>query len=53
LPETQLEEMIGNSELPLRVPNEVPTTSFRSAEELRTLRDEIDPKGMRLRPASE
>jgi glutaconate CoA-transferase, subunit B len=48
-PGVRLEEMIENTGFPLQIPNAIPTTPLPGAEELRLLREEIDPKGVHLR----
>ena len=48
-PGNRMEEVVENTEFPLLVPKEVPVTALPTAEELRLLREEIDPKGVYLR----
>jgi acyl CoA:acetate/3-ketoacid CoA transferase beta subunit len=48
-PGIRLEDLVENTGFPLQIPNEIPTTPLPSAEELRLLREEIDPKGMHLK----
>jgi acyl CoA:acetate/3-ketoacid CoA transferase beta subunit len=48
-PGIRLEELIENTGFPLHIPNDIPTTPLPSAEELRLLREEIDPKGAHLK----
>ena len=48
-PGIRLEELIENTGFPLHIPKEVPTTPLPTAEELRLLREEIDPKGVHLK----
>lgn len=48
-PGVHLEELKENTGFPLHIPNRVPTTPIPTAEELRLLREEIDPKGVYLR----
>jgi len=48
-PGIRLEELVENTGFPLHIPNDIPTTPLPSAEELRLLREEIDPKGMHLK----
>ena len=48
-PGIRLEELVANTGFPLHIPNEVPTTPLPTAEELRLLREEIDPKGVHLK----
>jgi glutaconate CoA-transferase subunit B len=47
-PGVGLEDVLGNTGFPLQVPDELPTTLLPTAEELRLLREEIDPKGVYL-----
>jgi glutaconate CoA-transferase subunit B len=47
-PMVGLEEVLENTGFPLLIPAKVPVTPLPSAEEVRLLRDEIDPKGMYL-----
>ena len=44
-----LEELKANTGFPLHIPNDIPTTPLPSAEELRLLREEIDPTGVHLK----
>lgn len=48
-PGNRVEEVVENTGFPLQVPKEVPVTALPTAEELRLLREEIDPKGVYLR----
>ncbi len=48
-PGVRLEELIENTGFPLQIPKELPTTPLPTAEELRLLREEIDPKGTHLK----
>ncbi|HXJ17228.1 MAG TPA: CoA-transferase [Candidatus Polarisedimenticolia bacterium] len=48
-PGTRLEEVIENTGFALQIPKEVPATPLPTAEELRLLREEIDPKGVHLK----
>jgi acyl CoA:acetate/3-ketoacid CoA transferase beta subunit len=48
-PLARLEDVVENTGFPLQIPKEVPTTPLPSQEELRLLREEIDPKGVYLR----
>ena len=48
-PGNRVEEVVENTGFPLLVPKEVPITALPTAEELRLLREEIDPKGVYLR----
>ena len=48
-PLSRLEDVVENTGFPLHIPKEVPTTPTPSEEELRLLREEIDPKGVFLR----
>jgi acyl CoA:acetate/3-ketoacid CoA transferase beta subunit len=48
-PGIRLEDLIENTGFPLHIPNDIPTTPLPSAEELRLLREEIDPKGLHLK----
>lgn len=47
-PGVRPEKLIENTGFPLHIPNEVPATPLPTAEELRLLREEIDPKGVYL-----
>ena len=48
-PGVGLEELKANTGFPLHIPNEIATTPLPTAEELRLLREEIDPKGVHLK----
>jgi acyl CoA:acetate/3-ketoacid CoA transferase beta subunit len=48
-PGIRLEELVENTGFSLHIPNDIPTTPLPSAEELRLLREEIDPKCVYLR----
>src|SRR2546422_5920788 len=48
-PMVGLKEVLEKTGFPLQVPTEVPATPIPSAEEVRLLREEIDPKGVYLR----
>ena len=48
-PGVRLEDLIENTGFPLHIPTDVPTTPLPTAEELRLLREEIDPKGVHLK----
>lgn len=48
-PGIRVEELIENTGFPLHIPSEVPTTPLPTAEQLRLLREEIDPKGVHLK----
>jgi acyl CoA:acetate/3-ketoacid CoA transferase beta subunit len=48
-PGIRLEDLVENTGFPLQIPNKIPTTPLPSAEELRLLREEIDPKGTHLK----
>jgi acyl CoA:acetate/3-ketoacid CoA transferase beta subunit len=48
-PVVRLEDVVENTGFPLQIPEEVPITPAPTAEELRLLREEIDPKGVYLR----
>jgi acyl CoA:acetate/3-ketoacid CoA transferase beta subunit len=48
-PGIRLEELVENTGFPLHIPNDIPTTPLPSAEELRLLREEIDPEGLHLK----
>jgi acyl CoA:acetate/3-ketoacid CoA transferase beta subunit len=48
-PGIRLEELVENTGFPLHIPNDIPTTPLPSTEELRLLREEIDPKGLHLK----
>jgi len=45
----RLEDVVENTGFALHIPQEVPSTPLPSEEELRLLREEIDPKGVYLR----
>jgi glutaconate CoA-transferase subunit B len=47
-PGTSLADLLANTEMPLEVPEDVPATPLPSGEELRLLREEIDPRGVYL-----
>ena len=47
-PGISLEDVIENTGFPLRIPNPVPATPLPTPEELRLLREEIDPKNVYL-----
>jgi glutaconate CoA-transferase subunit B len=47
-PGVTLEDVLANTGFPLQVPDSLPTTDLPSAEELRLLREEIDPKSVYL-----
>jgi len=47
-PGVTLDEVLANTGFALDVPDSVPATELPSAEQLRLLRDEIDPKGVYL-----
>ena len=48
-PLARLEDVVENTGFPLKIPREVPPTPLPSQEELRLLREEIDPTGVYLR----
>src|SRR5438445_9624250 len=48
-PLARLEDVVENTGFPLHIPKDVPPTPLPSQEELRLLREEIDPKGVYLR----
>ena len=48
-PGIRVEELVENTGFPLQIPNEIPTTPLPSAEDLRLLREEIDPNGVHLK----
>jgi len=48
-PQVRLEDVVENTGFSLRIPKEVPLTPLPSEEELRLLREEIDPQGVYLR----
>ena len=41
-------DVLANTGFPLAVPSDIPPTPLPSIEELRLLREEIDPKGVYL-----
>lgn len=47
-PGVSLEDVLANTGMPLEVPKDLPITPLPSANELRLLREEIDPKGVYL-----
>jgi len=47
-PIVRLEEVLENTGFPLHIPKEVPATPLPTAEEVRLLQKEIDPKGIYL-----
>jgi glutaconate CoA-transferase subunit B len=47
-PGVTLEDVLANTGFALDVPKDVPATPLPTAEELRHLREEIDPKGVYL-----
>ena len=47
-PGTSLEDVLANTGFALEVPKSVATTPLPTAEELRLLREEIDPKSVYL-----
>lgn len=47
-PGTSLADLLANTEMPLEVPEDVPATPLPAGEELRLLREEIDPRGVYL-----
>jgi glutaconate CoA-transferase subunit B len=47
-PGISLEDVLANTEMPLEVPVDIPATPLPSANELRLLREEIDPQGVYL-----
>jgi len=47
-PIVRLEEVLENTGFPLHIPKEVPATPLPTAEEVRLLQEEIDPKGIYL-----
>jgi len=47
-PGVDLEDVLANTGFPLQVPDVVPLTPLPTAEELRLLRHEIDPKSVYL-----
>jgi glutaconate CoA-transferase, subunit B len=48
-PGVSLESLVENTGFPLQIPKEVPATPLPTAEQLRILREEIDPKGLQLK----
>jgi acyl CoA:acetate/3-ketoacid CoA transferase beta subunit len=48
-PGVRLEELIENTGFPFQIPKDVPTTLLPTDEELRLLREEIDPRGVHLK----
>ena len=48
-PGIRVEELVENTGFPLHIPSDIPTTPLPSGEELRLLREEIDPKGAHLK----
>jgi glutaconate CoA-transferase subunit B len=48
-PGVRVEELIENTGFPLHIPDEVPTTPLPTPEQLRLLREEIDPRGVHLK----
>jgi acyl CoA:acetate/3-ketoacid CoA transferase beta subunit len=48
-PGVGVEELIGHTGFPLQIPKVIPATPLPTAEELRLLREEIDPKGVHLK----
>ena len=48
-PVVRLEDVVENTGFPLHIPKQVPITPLPTAEELRLLREEIDPEGVYLR----
>jgi len=48
-PQVRLEDVVENTGFSLQIPKEVPVTPPPSGEELRLLREEIDPKCVYLR----
>lgn len=48
-PGARLEDLVANTGFPLQIPKEVPRTPLPTDEELRLLREEIDPKGAHLK----
>src|SRR3990172_4443636 len=48
-PGVRLEEVVENTGFPLHLPQQVPVTPLPTPEELRLLREEIDPQGAYLR----
>jgi len=45
----RLEDVVENTGFPLHIPEQVPVTPPPTTEELRLLREEIDPEGVYLR----
>jgi glutaconate CoA-transferase, subunit B len=48
-PGVRVEDLVENTGFPLQIPKEIPSTPLPTAEELRLLREEIDPKGAHLK----
>jgi acyl CoA:acetate/3-ketoacid CoA transferase beta subunit len=48
-PGVRLEDLIENTGFPLQIPKDIPTTPLPTGEQLRILREEIDPKGVHLK----
>lgn len=48
-PGISLQDVIENTGFPLHIPNDLPLTPLPTTEELRLLREEIDPKGVHLK----
>lgn len=48
-PGVQLEELVENTGFPLRIPKDIPATPLPTNEQLRLLREEIDPSGTHLK----
>jgi glutaconate CoA-transferase subunit B len=49
-PGITIENVVENTDMPLEIPANVPETTLPTDEELRLLREEIDPKGVYLGP---
>jgi glutaconate CoA-transferase subunit B len=47
-PEVSLEDVLANTGFALNVPEDIPITALPAQEELRLLREEIDPKNVYL-----
>jgi glutaconate CoA-transferase, subunit B len=47
-PVVELEEVLESTGFPLRIPKDIPATPLPTPEEVRLLREEIDPKGIYL-----
>jgi glutaconate CoA-transferase subunit B len=47
-PGVSLEDVLANTGFPLQLPDAIPSTALPTSEELRLLRDEIDPKSVYL-----